>query len=265
MVSKPKRRTAAEINTIAKSLDTAQRRAKPIAQLSSKKSGVISLADAYRTQARAIALREKRGEKRTGVKMGLTSRAKAAQMGVFEPVYGRLTDGMLVQDGGTIEYDDYCHPRVEPEIAYLLKSPISGMLSPAEAMTHVAAVAPAIEIIDSRYRDFKFSLEDVVADNTSASGYILGPWAAPDIDTGNLGMVLEFNGRTVEIGSSAAILSHPERSLAEAARFAAETGDTLEAGYIVLAGAASAAVALTPDTHVKLTVEAIGSAGFTVA
>lgn len=265
MATKSRRRTAADLNRIARSLDDAQRKAKPIAQLSAKKGGALSLADAYRTQAAAIALRLKRGETRTGVKMGLTSRAKAAQMGVFEPVYGRLTDGMLVQDGGTITHRDYCHPRVEPEIVYLLKSPISGLLSPAEAMMHVAAVAPAIEIIDSRYRNFKFSLEDVVADNTSASGYVLGPWAAPDTDTGNLGMVLEFNGRPVEIGSSAAILGHPERSLAEAARFAAETGDTLEAGFIVLAGAASAAVALTPDTHVKLTVEAIGSVGFSVA
>ena len=96
IVRKSKRRTAVELNTIAKSLDNAQRCAKPIAQLSSKKKGVLSLAYAYRTQARAIALREKR----TGVKMGLTSRAKAAQMGVSEPVYGRLTDGMLFQDGG---------------------------------------------------------------------------------------------------------------------------------------------------------------------
>ncbi len=264
MASKQKRRMATDINRIAKSLDSAQRKAKPIAQLSSKRSGVLSLADAYRAQAAAISLRLRRGETRSGVKMGLTSRAKAAQMGVFEPVYGRLTDGMLVQDGGSIRHGDYCHPRVEPEVAYLLKSPMSGLLSPAEAMTHVAAVAPAIEIIDSRYKNFKFSLEDVVADNTSASGYVLGPWAAPDTDTSNLGMVLEFNGRAVEIGSSAAILGHPERSLAEAARFAADTGDTLEAGYIVLAGAASAAVALTPDTHVKLTVEAIGSVGFSV-
>lgn len=264
MASKFKRRPAAEINRIAKSLDDAQRKAAPIAQLSSKKGGTLSLDDAYRTQTAAIALRLKRGDVRSGVKMGLTSRAKAAQMGVFEPVYGRLTDGMLVQDGSSIAFADYCHPRVEPEIAYLLKSPMSGLLSPAEAMTHVEAVAPAIEIIDSRYRDFKFSLEDVVADNTSASGYVLGPWAAPDVDTSNLGMVLEFNGRAVEIGSSAAILGHPERSLAEAARFAAETGDDLKAGYIVLAGAASAAVALTPDTSVKLTVEALGSTGFNV-
>lgn len=131
-------------------------------------------------------------------------------------------------------------------------------------MTHVEAVAPAIEIIDSRYANFKFSLEDVVADNTSASGYVLGPWAPPEIDMANLGMVLEFNGRPVEIGSSAAILGHPGRSLAEAARFAAETGDELKPGYIVLAGAAAAAVALEPGISVKLSVEDLGSVGFNV-
>jgi 2-oxo-3-hexenedioate decarboxylase len=262
MAQQPKKRTAAEIAKVARTLDDAQRKATPVPQLSSRRGGALNLADAYRVQAAAIALRLKRGEVRSGVKMGLTSRAKAAQMGVFEPVYGRLTDGMLVADGGTVPHGRFCHPRVEPEIAYLLKSPMSGNLSPAEAMAHVEAVAPAIEIIDSRYRDFKFSLEDVVADNTSASGYVVGPWARPDIDAGNLGMVLAFDGRPVEIGSSAAILGHPARSLAEAARFAAETGDEIQAGYIVLAGAASAAVALPPRTSVKLTVEAIGSVAF---
>jgi len=265
MATKPKKRTAAEIGRIAKQLDDARRRAKSIPQLSSGKGGALNIEDAYRVQDAAVKLRVKNGDVRSGVKMGLTSRAKAAQMGVFEPVYGRLTAGMLVQDGGGISYGDYCHPRVEAEVAYLLKSPMSGLLSPAEALAHVEAVAPAIEIIDSRYKDFKFSLEDVVADNTSASGYVLGPWARPDIDTGNLGMVLEFNGRPVGIGSSAAILGHPARSLAEAARFAAETGDELKAGYIVLAGAAAEAVALTPDLTVKLTVEALGSVSFNVA
>lgn len=264
MPTKPNKRPAAEINRIAKLLDDAQRKAKPVPQLSSKKSGALSIEDAYRVQDTAIRLRLKRGDTRSGVKMGLTSRAKAAQMGVFDPVYGRLTTGMLVQDGDSISHAAYCHPRVEAEVAYLLKSPMSGRLSPAEAMTHVAAVAPAIEIIDSRYANFKFSLEDVVADNTSASGYVLGQWARPDTDMSNLGMVLEFNGRAVEIGSSAAILGHPGRSLAEAARFAAETDDELQPGYIVLAGAAAAAVALSPGISVKLTVEALGSVGFNV-
>ncbi len=254
----------AQINTLAKAVDEATRSAKAITQLSNRRGVKLSLADAYRVQAASIARRRRRGERRSGVKMGFTSRAKAAQMGVSDLIYGRLTEAMLVADGGALSLADYIHPRVEPEIAFLLKSPMSGHLSPAEAMTHVEAVAPALEIIDSRYKDFKFSLSDVVADNCSSAAYVVGPWNRPDGDISNLGMVLAFNGRPVEIGSSAAILGHPARSLADAARFAAETGDTLEAGFVVLAGGATAAVALEADTAVRLDVERLGSVGFSV-
>ncbi len=255
---------AAQINKLATAVDGAARSANPIAQLSSRRGVKLSLEDAYRVQAASIARRRRRGERRSGVKMGFTSRAKAAQMGVFDLIYGRLTEAMLIADGGTLSLKDYIHPRVEPEVAFLLKSPMAGHLSPAEAMTHVEAVAPALEVIDSRYKDFKFSLTDVVADNCSSAAYVVGPWNRPDGDISNLGMVLSFNGRPVEIGSSAAILGHPARSLADAARFAAETGDTLEAGFVVLAGGATAAVALQPDTAVRLDVERLGTAGFSV-
>ena len=254
----------AQINTLAKAVDEAARSAKAIAQLSKRRGVKLSLDDAYRVQAASIARRRRRRERRSGVKMGFTSRAKAAQMGVSDLIYGRLTEAMLIADGGTLSLKDYIHPRVEPEIAFLLKSPMTGHLSPAEAMTHVEAVAPALEIIDSRYKAFKFSLTDVVADNCSSAAYVVGPWNRPDGDISNLGMVLMFNGRPVEIGSSAAILGHPARSLADAARFADETGDTLEAGFVVLAGGATAAVAIEPDTAVRLEVERLGSAGFSV-
>ena len=206
--------TKARITTLARRIDKAARDATAIEQLS-KSNAAFSLADAYSIQAASIAERLKRGEARSGVKMGFTSRAKAAQMGVFDLIFGRLTTGMFVADGGTLSLTDYVHPRVEPEIAYLLKSPMAWPVSPAEAMTHVEAVAPALEIIDSRYRDFKFSLEDVVADNCSSSGYVVGPWQPPETDAANLGMLLEFNGRAVQIGSSAAILGHPARALAD--------------------------------------------------
>ncbi len=255
---------AAKVNELAKALDDAQRSATAIAQLSARRAAAMSLADAYRVQAAAVARRVRRGERRSGVKMGFTSRAKAAQMGVSDLIYGRLTDAMLVADGGDYMLSGGVHPRVEPEIAYLLKAPLAGRVSPAEAMSRVEAVAPAIEIIDSRYRDFKFSLTDVVADNCSSAGYVLGPWCRPDTDVANLGMVLEFNGRPVQIGSSAAILGHPARALADAARFAAQTGDTLEPGFVVMAGAATAAVHLVADTTVRLAVEALGHVGFNV-
>ena len=251
-----------DIDAAAAALDAATATASPIAQLSASRR--LDLDAAYRIQAAGIARRLDRGERRSGAKMGLTSRAKAAQMGVEDPIYGRLTDAMLVEEGGTANARAFIHPRVEPEIAFLLGAPLAGRVSPAEAYRSVAAVAPALEIIDSRYAGFKFSLADVVADNGSAAGYVVGPWCRPDHDIANLGMVLEFDGRAVQIASSAAILGHPMRSLAAAARLAAATGERLEAGWIVLAGGATAAEALTSGTSVRLCVEKLGRAGFSI-
>ena len=220
----------------------------------------FSLDDAYAIQQRLIALRVARGETRTGIKMGFTSREKMQQMGVDEMIWGSLTSGMLVEDGGSIALDAFLHPRAEPEVAFLLKRPLSGPVSPAQAMAAVEAVAPAIEVIDSRYRDFRFTLEDVVADNCSASAYVLGGWNRPDVDLDNLGMLLEFNGRPVGVGSSAAILGHPARALAAAARLLGAAGRELEAGWVVMAGSATAAQPLTPGLHVRCTVQHLGRA-----
>jgi 2-oxo-3-hexenedioate decarboxylase len=121
-----------------------------------------------------------------------------------------------------------------------------------------------MEIIDSRYKNFKFSLEDVVADNASSSSFVVGPWHRPDTDLDNLGMVMEFNGRPVQIGSSAAILGQPVRSLVSAARLTTEAGERLEAGWIVMAGGATAAEALRSGIHVRNTVQGLGSVAFSV-
>ena len=251
-----------DITKAATDLDQATSSAVAISQLSATKH--FDVETAYRIQAAGIAQRLDRGEKRSGAKMGLTSRAKSAQMGVDDVIYGRLTDAMLVEDGGETAASTLIHPRVEPEIAFLLKAPLSGNVSPAQAYSAVEALAPALEIIDSRYTNFMFSLDDVVADNCSAAGYVVGPWCRPDIDVANLGMVLEFNGRPVQIGSSAAILGHPMRSLAAAARLALASGEQLEAGWIVLAGGATAAEGLAAGTTVRLCVEKLGQVGFAI-
>ena len=97
-------------------------------------------------------------------------------------------------------------------------------------MAAVGAIAPAMEIIDSRYQNFKFALPDVIADNSSSSGFVVGDWSRPDQDFSNLGLVMEVNGRPVEIGSTAAILGNPSRSLVAAARLAGAALGRLEAG-----------------------------------
>ena len=180
------------------------------------------------------------------------------QMGVEDLIWGRLTDAMLVEDGGELDLSRYIHPRIEPEIAFLLKKPISGKVSSIEAMSAIDAIAPAMEIIDSRYQNFKFSLEDVVADNSSSSGFVIGPWQSINADISNLGMSLEFNGLPLEVGSSAAILGHPIRSVCAVSRLAAESGIQLEPGWIVMAGAATAAQAITPNTNIRACVEQLG-------
>jgi 2-oxo-3-hexenedioate decarboxylase len=248
---------------LARIVDEAARTATAIPQLTDELPN-LTVDDAYGIQALSMARRYARGERRVGMKMGLTSRAKMAQVGVSEMVWGRLTDAMRVEEGGSLSKARYVHPRAEPEVAFLLKAPLAGDVSLAEAAAAVGGVAAAIEIIDSRFKDFKFNLPDVVADNSSSSGFLLGPWNDPSIDVGNLGLVVEVDGRPVQVGSSAAILGHPLRSLVAAARMVARWGERLDAGSIVLAGGATAAHPLAPGQNVRLVMERLGSVAFSV-
>ncbi len=254
--------TMADIQALAARVDDAARNAQAIAQLTADAN--ITLEDAYEIQRQSIGRRLERGEKQVGMKMGFTSRAKMVQMGVHDMIWGRLTDAMIVEDGGPIRLKNYVHPRVEPEVAFLLKSPLSGAVTPLQALAAVEAIAPAMEIIDSRYENFKFSHIDVVADNSSASGFVTGPWHRPDVDFSNLGMLMSFNGKPAQIGSSAAILGHPLRSLVVAARFAAEAGEPLQAGWIVMAGGATAAEALSAGVYVENEIQHLGRVAFSV-
>lgn len=224
----------------------------------------LSEAEGYAVQALSMQRRYARGDKRIGIKMGFTSRAKQIQMGLDDMIWGRLTETMREEEGGSISFGRYVHPRVEPEVAYLIKDRLVGNVTPMEAMNAVAAVAPAMEIIDSRYDNFKFDLGDVVADNSSSSGFIIGDWFAPDTDVTNLGLVMSINGRAVQIGSTAAILGNPSRALVAAARMAAIAGEALNPGDIVLAGGATAAAALAVGDHVETQFETFGTIAFNV-
>jgi 2-keto-4-pentenoate hydratase len=248
------------LEVLAKKLDEAARTASSIEQLSVSSS--FSLADAYEIQRLSIARRLGRSERLAGYKMGFTSKAKMQQMGVDDLIWGRLTDQMIIEEGGDISLANYVHPRVEPELCYLIKKPLSGRVTMLEAWSAVEAVAPALEVIDSRYANFKFSLEDVVADNCSSSGFVVGPWHKPDIDVSNLGMILQINGRDVGFGSSAAILGHPARSLLAAARCLGEVGEELKPGQVLMAGAATEAFALQADQNIRLEVDQLGSLSF---
>lgn len=241
----------------------------------------LDLAGAYRVQRLGIDRRVAGGERVVGVKMGFTSKAKMAQMGVDDVIWGILTDAMAVPgatgEGGTTGPRPYdlsglIQPKVEPEIVFRLGRRVENADGVESA---VDAVAVGYEILDSRFEGYKFTLPDVVADNASAAGFGVGEWHAvttkaaqgaqavsvpPRPDISDLPVTLAVDGQPARTASSAAILGDPWESLRAAARLATQAGLALEAGWIVLAGGITEAVPLTPGAVVTVTAETLGAA-----
>jgi 2-oxo-3-hexenedioate decarboxylase len=235
----------------AQRLDTAQHTVTPTEQLSAG----LTPDEAYAIQHAVIARRLGRGERLAGLKLGFTSKAKMAQMGVSEVIVGQLTDAMRVPDGGEVALHRFIHPRVEPEVAYRIARDVT----PEDGELPVDAVAPALEIIDSRYRDFRFSLPDVIADNASSAGFVVGPWQPLGADLGDRAVRLIVDGADVETGSTAAILGHPDLALPALLDIARRRGMPLRAGQVILAGGATAAAPFSPAV-VEVQVAGLGRA-----
>ncbi|GGC85187.1 2-keto-4-pentenoate hydratase [Undibacterium terreum] len=222
----------------------------------------FNLAQAYDIQRASVALRHERGEKPVGLKLGFTSRAKMVQMGVDSLIWGLLTDAMLYEEAAVISLDDFIHPRVEPEVCFLTGRDIDRPLTLLEAAKFLEGAAPAMEIIDSRYRNFKFTLEDVVADNCSSAGVIVGAFSKDVCELANRGVVVRFNGRPVLMGSTGAILGNPLRSVVQASQLAHQAGMVIPAGSLIMAGAATAAEALIPGAHISTEIGGLGRVEF---
>ena len=251
-----------DIANLSKIVDEAALTGKTIEQLSLTHS--FNEQEAYSIQAASIQRRYDRGERLIGLKLGFTSRLKMQQMGVHDMIWGRLTNTMLLEEGDTLAMDNFIHPRAEPEICFLVKKKIDRPISLLEAGNYIEAVSAAIEIIDSRYQNFKFSLEDVIADNCSSAGVVLGKWHPANTPIDNLGMILEVDQKPVHIASSAAILGDPLRSIVAAARLAVQYGEEIKAGDIILAGAATPAVYIQKGQYIQARVERLGNVGIKV-
>jgi 2-oxo-3-hexenedioate decarboxylase len=218
--------------------------------------------DAYAIQDRILAQKLGRGARVIGYKAGLTSHAKMRQMGVSDPVFGFLVDEYSVSEGSAIPVASLIHPKVEPEIAFVTRSELRGPgCHVGSVLAACDLVLPGIEVIDSRYRDFRFDLKSVVADNTSAARFVVGGCgAAPrDLDLRTRGVVLEKNGQPVALGAGAAVLGHPAAAVAMLVNHLGRRGRCLPAGSLVLSGGITEAVAVQAGDHVTLRVQHLGS------
>lgn len=231
---------ATDIDALARRLDDAQTTRTETPSIEAGQE--FDVETAYRVQEALLRLRTGRGERIVGVKLGFTSKAKMAQMGVSDVIVGRLTDAMRVPDGGSTDLTGYIHPKAEPEVAYRLARDVDLDDPDEDILDAVDAVAPAIEIIDSRYLDFRFTYADVVADNTSASGFAVGPWL-PMRSAADLTVQLTV-GEKQNTGTTTAILGDPEQALHALLDMCRRRRIPLRARYVVLAGAATAAIPL---------------------
>jgi 2-keto-4-pentenoate hydratase len=225
-------------------------------------SAALSIADAYRIQTINVERRVAAGRRIVGGKVGLTSLAMQKMMGVNEPDFGHLFDDMIVESGAECRVGELMLPRIEPEVAFVLSRELRGPGVTREAvMTATEYVTPALEIIDTRIRDWKITLADTIADNASSAKVVLGAEriAPRRFDLAAIAMQLEKNGTMVEEGVGAAVLGHPAEPVAWLANKLAEFGESLAASSIVIPGALCRAVDVASGDSITARFGPLGS------
>jgi 2-oxo-3-hexenedioate decarboxylase len=254
--------SASVIAELADIIDDAQHNAAEIVKLTDAHPD-MDVADGYAVQAELCRRWQTAGRRLTGYKGGLTSRAKMVQMGLDTPVFGVLMGDTCVPDGDVVDMTELIHPKVEAEIAFVTSRELSGDVSIDEVLTSTEFVLPAIEVIDSRFKDFKFDVQSVIADNTSAARYVVGgaPRRPDGLDLRLLGVVMERNGELVGSAAGAAVMGHPAASVVALVKWLADAGQALPAGSVVMTGGVTEAVAVHAGDHVAVRVQNLGTVG----
>lgn len=205
----------------------------------------MSIADAYQVQKAWVQLKLAKGHAIRGHKVGLTSRAMQLAFALDEPDYGVLFDYMFYLDGDSLPMENFIVPRVEVELAFILKKDLQGPgVGLAEVYEATAYVQPALEIIDARFHEScpqtgtARTVLDTIADNAANAGIVLGgsPASVDAFDMRWVGAILSKNAQIEETGLAAGVMNHPANGVAWLANKLAEHGVGLEAGQVILSG-----------------------------
>ena len=250
------------IDELATTVDDARRTATDIVKLTDAHPD-MDIGDAYAVQSELCRRWQAAGRRLTGYKGGVTSQAKMAQMGLDTPVFGVLMGDTCVGDGDVVDMTSLIHPKVEAEIAFVMARELSGDVTIQEVLAATEFVLPAIEVLDSRFKDFKFDIQSVVADNTSAARYVVGgsPRRPKGLDLRLLGVVMERNGEVVGTAAGAAVMGHPAASVAALVKWLAADGKALPEGSLVMTGGVTEAIAVNAGDNVTARVQHLGSVG----
>jgi 2-oxopent-4-enoate hydratase len=222
----------------------------------------LTVADAYAIQRHNIERRVAAGRVVRGRKVGLTSRAMQQLLGVDEPDFGVLVDDMFVDDGDEVVPETMLQPRVEAEMAFVMARDLAGPgVTTADALTSIAGVLPAIEIVDSRIADWRIRLVDTIADNASSGRVVLGGRLTPvtALDLRLTGMLFYRNGVPSDSGAGAAALGNPARCVAWLANKLGALGSGLRRDDVVLPGALHRMVPVRPGDVFRAEFAHLGS------
>jgi 2-keto-4-pentenoate hydratase len=254
-----------EIKSFSNQLIEAERNrvgSKPLTELKPS----ITIHEAYHIQLKTIARKVETGATIVGKKIGLTSIAMQELLGVDEPDYGHLLDEMAIENNGTVLKPQVLQPRVEGEIAFVLKEELRGPNVTAEDVLKATDyVLPALEIVDSRITDWKIKLQDTIADNASTGLFVLGdrPVSIEDVNLKEVGMNFYRNGELMNTGKGSAALGDPAYCVAWLANKLHEFNLTLEPGELILSGALSAAVYANPGDEFSAVFDGLGKVSCT--
>ena len=226
----------------------------------------IDVIDAYEIQRHNIARKLATGATICGHKVGLSSPVMQQMMGVDEPDYGHLLTDMVVEDGATIDLSNYCYPRIEVEVGFVLSSALPAVdCTEADVVAATDHVVAAIELIDSRILNWQIGIADTIADNASSAGFVLGAQrrSPSDVDLANIEAVLYAGPQSSEIevtrGNSAAVLGNPLTAVAWLANTVGAFGVRLEAGHVVLPGSCTRAVDVAAGQRFQAEFGGLGS------
>lgn len=253
------RTTSITPDEIAQVLLAGERNRTEVAQFSASHPD-LDVRTAYAAQRAFVQAKLDAGEQLVGYKLGLTSRNKQRAMGVDCPLYGRVTSSMLATYGDPIPFDRFIHPRVESEIAFLLKQDVTAPATVSSVLAATDVVFGAVDVLDSRYEGFKFTLEDVVADNASAGAFYLGPVARPatELRLDLLGCIVRVDGEVTMTAAGAAVMGHPAAAVAWLANQLALEGESLKAGQLIFSGGVTAPVPVVPGGSVTFEFDGLG-------
>lgn len=244
---------AVTVDMFADELQRARLERRAVATITSR-DPEFGLEDAYRVQAEGIHRRLAEGERIIGGKLGFTSRAMQQAMGVDHPNYGWLTDAMIINDG-KVPLDSLIHPKVEPEIAFLLAEDLEPPVSTEQVLAATTGVMACLEVVDSRFVDFRFAAFDNIADNSSAGMLVIGDPHRPErLDL--TGVAISEQGAVRFTAAGAAALDHPAAAVAWMVN---NSDRRLQRGDIVISGGLTPPIDLYPGAVVTAEFDRLGS------